>query len=286
MKSFEVTRWPLGVFTSVDTGLGASLDILSELDVPTIHLHAPSAAQRTPGKAASLLARLAEKNITISCIFAGFAGESYQDIPTVQRTVGLVPPATRAERLAELKELMDYAALLRVSAVGLHLGFVPHDPACSDYQQIVEVTREECDYAAGRGLAVHLETGQEPAAILLAFLQDVDRSNLFVNFDPANMILYGCGEPIPALQQIGPYVRSVHCKDACWSDQPGETWGSEVPLGEGDVDFFRFLQTLDKIGYTGPLTIEREIPQLPDQQRREIGQAVELLKSLRKPYLQ
>ena len=82
--------------------------------------------------------------------------------------------------------------------------------------------------------------------MLIQFLDDVERDNLFVNFDPANMILYGAGEPMPALEQLGSRVHSVHCKDATWSDQPGETWGREVPLGEGDVDFAAFLKTLKK----------------------------------------
>ncbi len=81
--------------------------------------------------------------------------------------------------------------------------------------------------------AIHLETGQEPADVLLGFLETVDRPNLFINFDPANMILYGCGEPIEALKKVGKYVRSVHCKDGRWSDKPGETWGEETALGAG-----------------------------------------------------
>jgi sugar phosphate isomerase/epimerase len=109
----------------------------------------------------------------------------------------------------------------------------------------------------------------------------VQRDNLFVNFDPANMILYGTGEPIPTLKQIGNLVRSVHCKDGTWSDQPGKTWGAEVPLGEGDVNIRQYLQTLDEIGYTGPLTIEREIPQEPERQFAEIGAAVQLLRDLK-----
>jgi sugar phosphate isomerase/epimerase len=106
--------------------------------------------------------------------------------------------------------------------------------------------------------------------------------NLFVNFDPANMILYGAGEPLPALEALGPRVRSVHCKDATWSDRPGQTWGREVPLGEGDVDFAAFLKILKRIGYDGPLTIEREIPQEPERQKAEIGRAIELLERLKR----
>ena len=95
------------------------------------------------------------------------------------------------------------------------------------------------------------------------------------------MLLYGTGQPIEALRKVGKYVRSVHCKDATWSDLPGETWGAEVPLGKGQVDIGLYLQTLKEIGYSGPLTIEREIPQEPDRQKAEIQHAVELLNSIK-----
>ncbi len=117
------------------------------------------------------------------------------------------------------------------------------------------------------------------------FLNDVNRPNLYVNFDPANMILYGCGQPLEALEKVGKYVRSVHCKDAKWSDQPGATWGEEVPLGIGDVDFRRFLLTLIHLGYEGPLTIEREIPSDPERQKSEIGGAIHLLEDLKEELL-
>jgi sugar phosphate isomerase/epimerase len=285
---FPMSR-PLGVFASIDAGLGVHLDVAHELGVPTIHLHTPHAASRTAENAARFRARLVELGIRVSVVFAGFEGESYADIPTVIQTVGLVPLATRAERLAELKEIADFARLLSspetsygggVIPVGLHLGFVPHDAAEPSFADLVEVTREVCDHCASHSQAVHLETGQEPADALLAFLAAVDRPNLFINFDPANMILYGCGEPLDALRQVGPHVRSVHCKDAKWSDQPGVTWGAETPLGQGDVDFAKFIAVLNEIGYQGPLTIEREIPQEPARQKAEIGAALDLLRSL------
>ena len=95
------------------------------------------------------------------------------------------------------------------------------------------------------------------------------------------MILYGTGEPIEALEKIAKHVKSVHCKDATWAERPGEEWGEEVPLGEGQVDMRRYLTTLNSIGYRGPLTIEREIPQEPERQKNEIGHAVNLLTNLR-----
>jgi sugar phosphate isomerase/epimerase len=276
------TKWPIGVFASIDAGLGVRLEVARELGVRTIHLHTPHGPSRTPERAAEFLARLADLKITTTVVFGGFEGESYADIPTVKRTVGLVPPATRAERTAELKAIADFANELNVGAVGVHLGFVPHDSADPDYRRIVDLTREVCDHCEHNHQALHLETGQEPVDVLIEFLDDVDRDNLYVNFDPANMILYGAGEPLAALAQLGARVHSVHCKDAKWSDRPGETWGQEVPLGEGDVDFRAFLQTLDKTGYTGPLTIEREIAQEPERQKAEIGQAIELLERLKK----
>jgi sugar phosphate isomerase/epimerase len=275
-------KWPIGVFASIDVGLGVRLEVANELGVRTIHLHTPHSGSRTPERAAEFKRRLAELDITITCVFAGFEGESYADIPTVQRTVGLMPRETRLARAAELKAIADFARELGVDKVGVHLGFVSHDKTDSDYRELLAITRDICDHCKRNGQALHLETGQEPVDVLIEFLDDVARDNIFVNFDPANMILYGAGEPIPALEQLGSRVHSIHCKDATWSDRPGETWGRETPLGEGDVDFDAFLITLKKIGYTGPLTIEREIPQEPERQKAEIGRAIELLERLKK----
>jgi sugar phosphate isomerase/epimerase len=275
-------NWAIGVFASIDAGLGVRLEVARELGVHTIHLHTPHAESRTPERAAEFKKRLADLGITITVVFAGFEGESYADIPTVKRTVGLMPRETRAARAKELKEIADFARQLKVDVVGAHLGFVPHDKTDPEYIELLEITRDICDHCKNNRQALHLETGQEPVDVLIEFLNDVDRDNIFVNFDPANMILYGAGEPIPAIEALGSRVRSVHCKDATWSDKPGETWGAEVPLGEGDVDFELFLNTLKKIGYTGPLTIEREIPQDPARQKAEIGRAIELLVRLKK----
>lgn len=276
------TKWPIGVFASIDAGMGVRLDVARELGVQTIHLHTPQRASRTSERAAEFRKRLAELRMTVTCVFAGFEGESYADIPAVKRTVGLVPLETRATRVAELIAIADFAHKLGVGAVGIHLGFVPHDAADPHYSELVALTRGVCDHCAGNRQALHLETGQEPVDVLIRFLEDVARDNLFVNFDPANMILYGAGEPLPALERLGSRVRSVHCKDARWSDRPGETWGSEAPLGDGEVDFEAFVRTLKKIGYEGPLTIEREIPQQPERQKVEIGRAIELLSRLKK----
>ncbi|MEM9943035.1 MAG: sugar phosphate isomerase/epimerase family protein [Planctomycetota bacterium] len=274
-------KWQIGVFTSIDAGLGVDLAVARELGIPTIQIHAPHQGNRGQDAAEAILAKVDSFGIKITAVFGGFDGESYADIPTVVDTVGLVPKSTRESRLAEMKEISDFTKRLNCSVIALHLGFVPHDTSDPDYGAVVAMTKDLCQYAAKNGQALHLETGQETAEALVQFIEDCESPNLFVNFDPANMILYGAGDPIEALQVIGPSVKSVHCKDAKWSDKPGITWGEETRLGDGEVNMKRYLETLDKIGYTGPLTIEREIPQEPERQKTEIGHAVTLLNSVK-----
>lgn len=277
--------WPIGVFTSIDAGLGVKLEVVQELGIPTIQLHAPHRSTRTPSAAEKFVERLEQMNVELTAVFGGFEGESYADIPTVSRTIGLVPPETRAERLREMCEISDFARLLGCNVIALHLGFVPHDTSLPLYQEVLQVTRQLCEHASQNDQALHLETGQETGEGLLNFIADSKCDNLFVNFDPANMILYGTGDPIDTLKQISKYVRSVHCKDAIASDQPGVTWGREMPLGEGQVDMERYLQTLKDIGYLGPLTIERELAEEPERQKAEIQHAVGLLNALKSKLL-
>ena len=275
-------KWPIGVFTSVDAGLGVKLDVAREVGVRTIQLHAPARETRTAEYAEQLQAQLKDLGLALTAVFGGFAGESYADIPTVVNTVGLVPPETRADRLVEMKAISDFARVLDCDVVALHLGFVPHDTQDPLYAQVVEVTRDLCDHCQGNGQSLHLETGQETADELLRFIGDVQRDNLFVNFDPANMIMYGSGEPIEALNKVASYVRSVHCKDATWAERPGEEWGAEVPLGQGQVDMEKYLRALAEMGYDGALTIEREIAEDPVRQQEEIGSAVQLLERIKR----
>lgn len=274
-------KWPIGVFTSIDAGLGVKLEVAHELQIPTIQLHAPAKETRTQENADKFIARLNELGITLTAVFGGFEGESYADIPTVVKTVGLVPSETRAARTTEMKEIADFTKMLGCDVVALHLGFIPHDTSDPLYNEVLEVTRDVCNHCKANGQNLHLETGQESADGLLQFIADVGCDNLFVNFDPANMILYGTGEPIEALKKVGKFVRSVHCKDGTWAANPGKEWGAEVPLGDGDVGMETYLRTLDELGYHGPLTIEREIPEEADRQKADIGQASKLLEDLR-----
>ena len=252
-------RMPLGVFTQIGAGLGAAIEKVLDLGVPTVQVHAGGPAGRTPERAEEVADRFADAGIQVTVVYCGFPGESYASIPIVRDTVGLVPPATRKERLADTLAIADFTSWMGAPAIGIHVGFVSEDWESDDFAGVVEVLRTVCDHCAGLGLRVHLETGQETADTLFHLLETVERGNLGVNFDPANMILYGSGEPLEALRKVGDYVWSCHAKDGTWSDQPGVEWGKEVPLGQGDVNIERFVGILDEIGYDGPLTIEREI---------------------------
>lgn len=278
-------KWPIGVFTSLDPGRSLELVRARDLGISTIQLFAPKGPERAADQAYQLLDRLQQLGITLTAVFGGFEGESYADIPIVARTVGLVPPQSRYERLVEMKSIAEFAHLLGCGVVGLHLGLVPHETTDPLYSAAISVTRELCDYCRDFDQALHLETGQEPANSLLSFIQAVERDNLFINFDPANMILYGSGDPIAAVKMLGSYVRSVHCKDAKWASRPGVDWGQETPLGEGDVGMEVFLRALFETRYDGPLTIECEFAKDVNRRYDEFQRAVNLLKTLKKKIL-
>ena len=214
----------------------------------------------TPDAAKEWKAALVEEQFVVTTIWAAYEGESYADGPTVQRTVGFIPPATREAREARSREVIDFGAALGISSFACHIGFVPADTSSPDYTAVREIVRRICDYAASKDMTFALETGQEPARELKHFIEDVGRDNLKVNFDPANMILYGTADPIEALDIVAPHVVSVHAKDGNWppKDSPGAL-GTETPLGEGAVGMERFVNKLKQIGYTGPMAIEREV---------------------------
>jgi sugar phosphate isomerase/epimerase len=201
-------------------------------------------------------------------------------MPTVQRTVGFIPPATRDEREHRTKDVSHFAAAIGVKSIACHVGFVPHDKNDPDYQAVLGMVRNICDHAAHHQQTFCLETGQEPADTLLKFLIDVDRPNVGINFDPANMILYGTGDPIQALGVLADHIRSVHCKDGEWpvKDVAGAL-GAEKPLGQGAVGMEQFIAKLKQIGYTGILAVEREVDN-PEEKVQDMRMGVQLLKTL------
>lgn len=173
-------------------------------------------------------------------------------------TIGLVPPATRAARMAALKQTSDFAALLGIRQVQTHCGFLPEDPGDSLYPQAVNAIREVAQHCAGNGQMFLMETGQETPTTMSRAIQDVNQPNLGVGLDTANLILYGKANPVDAADIIGPHVRSIHAKDGRWPTDPMKL-GDEVLIGTGLVDFKAVFTKLHRLGYAGTVTIEREI---------------------------
>ncbi len=218
-----------------------------------------------------------EAGIIILSGMFGCVGEDYTTLDTIRLTGGIAPDATWAENLRNTEATVTIAAKLGLKLVTFHAGFVPHDAADPDFAKMVERLAAVADVFAAAGMTVALETGQETAAGLAELLTVLDRPNVGVNFDPANMLLYGKGNPIDAVRLLGPWIRQVHVKDAVQSTVPG-TWGEEVPAGTGQVDWPAFFAALAEVNFTGDLVIEREAG---DQRVADIRLAHELvLKSI------
>ena len=122
---------------------------------------------------------------------------------------------------------------------------------------LIERTKMLADKADEYNITLLMETGQESADELRYFLEKLHHPALGVNFDPANMILYGKGNPVEAVGILGPWIKHVHIKDALQTKTPG-AWGSEVVWGTGEVGADKFLRALKSAGFAGALAVERE----------------------------
>ena len=220
---------------------------------------------------------LASSSVAITSAVCCYAGEDYSNLATVHESVGFTTPKYRVERIARTKEIAAFASAFDIPAVSCHIGFIPTDSTEQLYGDLVALTRDICDAIAPNHQSFVLETGQESAEVLLKFIADVARPNLKINFDPANMVMYGSGDPLQALSLLRPQVLSIHCKDGVSPPVSGSL-GHECRLGDGEVDFPGFLRLLKEIGYTGALTIEREEPN-KEVKIADVHTAIERLKN-------
>jgi sugar phosphate isomerase/epimerase len=270
----------IGVVTGMRDDMTAHLNEIKKMGIATIQLVYPPDRLDSDAVASStdaIRTAVDATGIEITSIVCTYPGERYDDIPTVRRTVGFVPEDTRAERLATTRAMAGVARRLGVGRLCCHIGYIPEDPGDPVHQALAEALRALCADLEKDGLVFGLETGQETAAGLKVFLEGVGAPNLKVNFDPANMILYGSDRPLPAIETLIPWVDGVHFKDGKWPLEADQL-GTETPLGEGQVDIPAFTAQLLTLGYRGPLTIEREIG--GEQQKRDIIKARLLIEDL------
>ncbi len=196
--------------------------------------------------------------VEITSIWTGLPGKSVWDIIDGPTTIGLVPPHTRELRMRVLKRSSDFARGLGVANISTHVGFIPESPSNPLYAGVIKALTDIAAHCETNGQGFLLETGQETPFTLLRTLEDVGADNLGVSFDGANLLAYGTGNPVDALDMIGAYVRVVHAKDAEYPTS-GRSFGAEKPLGQGQVNYPALIAKLEALGYEGPLTIEREI---------------------------
>ena len=201
---------------------------------------------------------LKEYHITPTTLICMGPGKYVYDFIDGPSTIGLIPREYRAERIKRLKEGIDFCKESGIPAVHAHFGFIPEDPKDVLYIEFVALMKDLGNYALKQGVDIYFETGQETPVTLLRAITDIGTGNLFVNYDVANLVMYGKANPLDGLQTIGKYVRALHAKDGKYPTTPYKL-GKEVPIPEGEVDFKGIISTLKKIGFKGALTIEYEL---------------------------
>lgn len=205
----------------------------------------------------------------------GFVGEDYSSITSIRRTGGLVPNETWTSRREFSLASLPLCQRLGLTKVSFHAGFIPssRDPA---YSTLVDRLSEFAQPFAEKGITLLLESGQETASELLQFLNDLRVRNVQVNYDAANLIMYGMGDPIEGIHVLGRHIEHVHIKDAIPNERPGVMWGTEVIFGAGRVNPTRLLKALKDVGYSGSLVIERESA---SERPADIQAAIEALRN-------
>lgn len=226
------------------------------------------------------ISALRSEGIEIVSGMLALAGEDYTTLQTIAATGGV---RSDAHWCANLDRALQVAALAehhQISLVTFHGGFLPHDESDPLRRTMLERIGLLADALAHHGVACALETGQESAHTLIAALEALAPHDVGVNFDPANMVLYGMGDPLAAAKALAPWIRQVHIKDAQPTERAG-TWGRDVPVGEGVVPWADFLRVVAPLRWRGQpvrLAIERESGRCRDA---DIAKALCMLEAAR-----
>ncbi len=240
------------------TDLVAKFKEVKSLELDTCQLCVWDTSLCTEENVEYIKGAVSESGIEISTFWAGWRGPTTWNFYEGQYDLGLVPDEYRADRLADLTAFAEFASKLGIENFATHVGFMPENPADERYLKTVYALRGLCNFLAKHGMRFLFETGQETPVVLMRAKEDIGTGNIGVNLDTGNLILYGKANPVDALDMIGNMVFDVHLKDGTYPTD-GRSLGKEVRLGDGKVNIREFLPKLKSLGYTGSLTIEREI---------------------------
>jgi L-ribulose-5-phosphate 3-epimerase len=245
----------LGLIIAVGKDPDQAMAKVRDLGLPTAQVFVD---EFEPDLVERLRQALERHEIEPTAVVVGGPGKEIWDFYQGPLTIGLVPRDTRGARIAHIKKASDFAKQCRIGAVQTHCGFIPENPNDPVYAETVTAIREVASYCKRNGQTFRYETGQETPITLVRTIQDVGTDNQGVNFDLANLILYGKANPVDAIELLGPYVQGIHAKDGLWPTNPKEL-GEEVPIGKGKVDFATIIARLKELNYRGAVTIEREV---------------------------
>lgn len=215
--------------------------------------------------------------VRLTALWAGYSGPREWNFTRGPVTLGLVPPAYRQKRVEDLRRWADFAAEAGAPAIITHCGFLPENMTDPEFEPVAVAIREVAEHCRRLGLGFWFETGQETPVVLLRFIGEVGLDNLGINLDPANLLMYGKGNPIDALSVFGKYVRAIHAKDGL-PPTDGRELGREVKVGTGFVRYLEFIPKLIGCGFDGDITIEREIK--GSAQDRDIRDTIDYLSGI------
>jgi sugar phosphate isomerase/epimerase len=203
----------LGLIINISVDPDTSLAKVHDLGLPTCQAFVDNF---TPGLAERLRQAVDKNAIEVTSLVVGGPGKEIWDFYHGPLTIGLVPRETRAARIAHIKKASDFAKQCGIPAVQTHCGFIPENPSDELYRETVTAIREVAAYCKRNGQNFRYETGQETPITLVRAIQDVGVDNQGVNFDLANLILYGKANPVDAIELLGPFVQGIHAKDGLW----------------------------------------------------------------------
>lgn len=237
---------------------GAGLDQVAHLGLTVCQVSCWEVPDDAGAQGKALLQESREAGVRLSSVWVGWPGPRVWDFVRGPATLGIVPAEHRAARVEALKRGADFAAAAGAPAIVTHCGFIPENLDDREYPPVLAAIGDVASYCEASGLGFWFETGQETPVVLLRTIERLGLSNLGINLDPANLVLYGKGNPVDALDVFGRYVRSLHVKDGLYPTH-GDALGQETRVGEGKVDFVRLLSKLAALGFDGDLIIEREV---------------------------
>ncbi len=244
----------LGVISSADNP-EEDLKIVRDLGFPTCQLNIKNYSPELAGRLSATLKKYRLKATSLICMGPGIYKYNFTEGPS---TIGLVPRENRAARVKRLLNGIDFCNAAGIPAIQAHFGFIPEDPKEVLYNEFVETMKPIGNYGLKNGIDIYFETGQETPVTLLRAILDIGTGNLFVNYDTANLVMYGKSNPVDGLKVVGKYVKSLHAKDGQYPTNPYKL-GNEVPIPTGEVDFPAVISCLKQLNFEGNITIEYEL---------------------------